>query len=544
MLNKQLRFTHLKPTLRWLSNDWVISFILFLFAFIIRIPYLYDVPRFIDEWREIGLAAEIARGQAWPLHNTSHDIGPFHNYVLAGLFTLFGFDVYIPRLYVAVTSAATVVVTFWLGRHWAGKITAVFAALMLATNSMHILITHMAWSNDTTPFFVGLAVLVSLKAMDQERRSLWALAGLVWAIALQTHPSVIAALLGVVFYFARRLGWGAFYRDARLRIGIAVLIAGYSNMIIHNFIKPLDSVLWVKRKGYALNQEWSIQGYFQNMLEMGSELIHSLASAFPDGKGWLHGISSFLMLFFMIGLLDGFRRIYRFRNGSFVVAIVIFSFLVIPILNDQYKFYIWTRYIAYLFPLCFVTVAIGFQGWIRYLADRDQTRQLSQQLRSGLAVAWVLLLILPLHHFYQYAESYIQSGADNSAEFLTVQTLQPKLTKDSIIVVDKQAKQAEAVSKMLRVKGFRSPLEGVDPNEVRGVQAVPSNLGEGIDATYYSRWKKTLALHKDQTWYVLSLENKDKLTSLFGITWAKGEVVRGGSGKQIYFIGRISSFEY
>ncbi|QRG70280.1 ArnT family glycosyltransferase [Brevibacillus choshinensis] len=540
MVNKQLRFTHLKPTLRWLSNDWVISFILFLFAFIIRIPYLYDVPRFIDEWREIGLAAQIARGQAWPLHNTSHDIGPFHNYVLAGLFTLFGFDVYIPRLYVTVTSAATVVVTFWLGRHWAGRITAVFAALLLATNSMHILITHMAWSNDTTPFFVGLAVLVSLKAMDQERRSLWALAGLAWAIALQTHPSVIAALLGVVFYFARQLGWGAFYRDARLRIGIAVLIVGYSNMIIHNFIKPLDSVLWVKRKGYALNQEWSIQGYFQNMLEMGSELIHSLASAFPDGKGWLHGISSFLMLFFIIGLLDGFRRLCRFRNGSFVVAIVISSFLVIPILNDQYKFYIWTRYIAYLFPLCFVTVAIGFQGWIRYLADRDQTRQ----LRSGLAVAWVLLLILPLHHFYQYAETYIQSGVDNSAEFFTVQTLQPRLTKDSIIVVDKQAKQAEAVSKMLRVKGFRSPLEGVDPNEVREVQAVPSNGGEGIDATYYSRWKKALALHKDHTWYVLSLENKDKLTSLFGITWTKGEVIRGGSGKQIYFVGRISSYEY
>lgn len=538
MVNKPLKPKGKRFLLRSLSNDWAISFFLFLFAFLIRIPYLYDVPRFIDEWREIGLSAQIARGEAWPLHNTSHDIGPFHNYVLAGLFKLFGFNVYIPRLYVAVISAATAVVTFWMARHWAERVTAVFAALLLATNSMHILITHMAWSNDTTPFFVGLAVLASLKAMDQERRSLWAWTGLAWAIALQTHPSVIAALLGVVFYFTRQFGWKAFYRDARFRTGIAVFIAGYSNMIIHNMIKPLDSVLWVKRKDYALNQEWSIQGYVQNMLEMGRELAHSLASAFPDGKGWMHGMSLTLMIFFIIGVMDGFRRLYRFRHGPFVLAIVISSFLVIPILNDQYKFYVWTRYIAYLFPLCFVSVAIGFQAWTTHWADRGR----SLQLRSVLAAAWAVILILPLHHFYEYAESYIQSGQDNSAEFLAVQTLQSKHTEQAIIAVDKQVKQAEAVSKMLRVKGFDSPLVGVDPNEVRGVQAIPSNFGNGIDATFYSRWKKALAQHKPETRYVLSLGNKDKLTRLFGITWAEGEVIRGESGKQTYFIGRIASY--
>ncbi len=542
MMNKQLRITQLK--FRWLSNDWTISFILFLLAFIIRIPYLYDVPRFIDEWREIGLSAQIGRGEAWPLHNTSHDIGPFHNYVLAGLFSLFGFNVYIPRLYVAVTSAATVVVTFWIARHWAGKITAIFAALLLATNSMHILVTHMAWSNDTTPFFVGLAVLVSLKAMDQERRLLWALTGLAWAIALQTHPSVVAALLGVMFYFTRQFGWRAFYRDTRFRMGIAVFIAGYSNMIVHNIIKPWDSVLWVKRKDYALNQEWSIQGYIHNLFEMGRELVYSLASAFPDGKGWLHGMSFFLLFFFIIGLIDGFRRLYRFRHGAFVLAIVISSFLVIPILNDQYKFYVWTRYIAYLFPLCFVSVALGFQAWSRYWADRSQTRQWSLPLRSVLTVVWAVIFILPLHHFYNYAESYIQSGQDNSAEFLAVQTLQSKHTKQTVIAVDKQVKQAEAVSKMLRVKGFRSPLVGVDPNEVLGVQAVPSNWGKGIDATFYSRWKKALAKHNPHTWYVLSLDNKDTLTTLFDIEWAEGEVIQGESGNQTYFIGRIASYEY
>lgn len=541
MFNKQLRFIPLQ--IHWLFNDWTISFFLFLFAFVIRIPYLYDVPRFIDEWREIELSVRIARGEIWPLHNTSHDIGPFHNYVLAGLFKLFGHNVYIPRLYVAVASAATVVVTFWIARHWAGRLTSMLAALLLATNSMHILVTHMAWSNDTTPLFVGLAVLVSLKAMNQEGHSLWALSGLAWAIALQTHPSVVAVLLGVIFYLGREYGWAAFWKEGRFRVSIAVFLAGYSNMIIHNIIKPWDSVLWVKRKEYALNQEWSGEGYIQNMLEMGSELVHSLASAFPDGEGGLHSISLFLMFFFIIGLIDGFRRLYRLRHGAFLLAMVISSFLVIPVLNDQYKFYIWTRYIAFLFPLCFVSVAIGFQAWIRNWAEHDWSERWGLQFKSVLAVGWGVILILPLHHFYSYAESYIQSGQDNSAEFLAIQALQAEPSEQTIIAVDKQAKQAEAVSKMLRVEGFKSPLVGVDPNEVREVQALPSNLDKGIDTTFYNKWKKALAQHKPQTLYVLSLDNKEKITDLFDITWTEGKVIQGESGQQVYFIGRIASYQ-
>jgi hypothetical protein len=42
---------------------------------------------------------------------------------------------------------------------------------------------------------------------------------------------------------------------------------------------------------------------------------------------------------------------------------------------------------------------------------------------------------------------------------------------------------------------------------------------------------------------VLSIENKYKLTTLFGITWADGKVIRGKSGKPIYFIGRIASYD-
>lgn len=527
---------------RLLISDWKISLILFLLAFMVRIPYLYDVPRFIDEWREIGLSAQIARGEAWPLHNTSHDIGPFHNYALAGLFSLFGYSVYLPRLYVVLLSAETVVLTYWIARHWTGRMTALIAASLLAVNSMHILVTHMAWSNDTTPFFVALAVLLSLKTLHTRKLLLWVVTGLAWALALQTHPSVSAALAGVLFYLFRHFGWRTLLRESRFRMAATAFLAGYSNMIVHNIIKPFDSFLWIKRKDYALNQELSIQGYLGNVFEMGRELIYSLSSAFPDGEGWLHSISFLMMVLFMGGLIAGFWRLFRFDHGALLLSILISSLLVIPFLNDQYMFYVWTRYIAYLFPLCFIAIAIGWEAWIRQWLHSGRLSQWNLKIGTVLASAWAVILILPLHHFYSYAESYIQSGRDNSAEFLAVQTIQSKHTGESVIAVDKQGKQAEAISKMLRVKGYTSPVVGMDPNEVREVQAIPGKWGKGIDFVFYTKWRKTLTESKPDTWYVLSLDTKRKITDLFNITWENGEIIKGKSGKEAYFIGRISSF--
>jgi 4-amino-4-deoxy-L-arabinose transferase-like glycosyltransferase len=522
------------------KSDIGISLILFLLALIVRIPYLYDVPRFIDEWREIALSVQIARGEAWPLHNTSHDIGPIHNFVLAGLFKVFGYSVYLPRLYVAILSAATVVVTYWITRHWFGRMTALIAGLLLATNSMHILVTHMAWSNVTTPFFVGLALLITLKAMGQVRRALWALTALTWAIALQTHPSVVAILLGVFFYFIRYFGWRAFYREPHFRIAIFVFIAGYSNMIVHNILKPFDSFLWVKRKDYALNQDFSIYGYISNIIEMANELVHSLSSTFPDGEGWLHWFSVSIMCLFIIAMIKGFYQLRAFHHGSLLVSIVISSLLVIPILNDQYEFYLWTRYITYLLPICLIAISIGFCSWLMNWKG-SQLKQWNFKSGAFLLVVASLILILPLYHLYIYAGNYIESGRDNSAEFFAVRTLLSINTAATLIAVDKQGKQAEALSKMLRLKGFTSTLVGIDPNEGAEAQAVPVSLEAKKESTFYRRWEKVFTRNPPTTWYVLSMDTKDKVTSLFEISWRDVQSIQGKGGKLTYFIGRIES---
>jgi len=107
----------------------------------------------------VQLAYQIYMGEVLPLTNVAQDIGALHNFILALLFKIFGPSIYLPRLYVAVTAAATVVLVYYLTRQLFGRRAGLIAAGLLMTNGMHILVTHMAWSNCTTPFFFILAVM-------------------------------------------------------------------------------------------------------------------------------------------------------------------------------------------------------------------------------------------------------------------------------------------------------------------------------------------------------------------------------------------------
>ena len=183
------------PGARYKLHPLLLILSLFMLALIVRLPWLWEVPRFIDELKEIELAYEIYRGQAYPLHNAAHDIGALHNYILAGIFSLLGSGIYWPRLYTALTSAATVVLVFFIGKRLYGKTTAWVAAFLLLGNGMHCLVTHMAWSNCTTSFFFCLALFTLLKAEDQQKPSLFILSFFLWGLTLQTHSSALIYLL-------------------------------------------------------------------------------------------------------------------------------------------------------------------------------------------------------------------------------------------------------------------------------------------------------------------------------------------------------------
>lgn len=508
------------------AREVSISLGLFAVALAIRLPFLYTVPHFIDEWREVSLASQIAKGEAWPLHNVAHDIGAFYNYVLAGLFIMFGQSLWVPRLFIAVIGSGTVVLTYWVARCWLDFKGSLLAAFMLAANSMYILTTHKAWSNDTTPFFIMLAVLLSLKAFDSQSRLKWGISGLAWAIALQTHSSVIISVWAVALYLVIRMGFRRVLKDPRVWTAVVCFSVGYSNMIIDNVIYPLDSILWIGYKDYALNTHWNPLFYAKNMSAMFLELIRSLASVFPRKTGILYEMS-FPILFIIVPLLlDGLRRLMKKPHGSLILYIGTFSFVFIPLVNHYFAFYISTRYIAYLFPFCYIAISFSMMRWLGKLQWNSFRKTL---FGKGMAYGSISLFLffLPIEHFYAYAGYYIETSQDNSAEYSVVKKIQTLNKQKEPIVVDQQSKQGEALQDMLRVKGYKSELAGLRPE---------AQFKEQV-------WIPVFRKFDDHAWYVLSEKHFKKLNTCYHMKWLYQFHVSNADNHPAYVVGKIKHLQ-
>lgn len=79
-------------------------------ALAMRWPYLLDWPAFTDETREVLLSLAVARGERWPWTGVNQYIGPWHVYLLAGIFWLGGVHPATGRLVAPLRDCARVVI--------------------------------------------------------------------------------------------------------------------------------------------------------------------------------------------------------------------------------------------------------------------------------------------------------------------------------------------------------------------------------------------------------------------------------------------------
>ncbi|MGE5406009.1 MAG: glycosyltransferase family 39 protein, partial [Candidatus Saccharibacteria bacterium] len=264
---------------RELIKDWVLGVVLFVTALALRIPYLWIIPRHIDELKEVKLAFDIFKGVSLPLHNAAWDIGAMHNYILSIIFWLFGPNINAPRLYVAVISALTVAVVYYLGKKMFGFWVGVLSAGLLLTNGMHIMVSHMAWANCTTPFFFVLSML-ALLAAERRRDGRWLIASaFLWALTLQTHSSVVIYIL-VAFIYATGPNFREAIGSIKWYYGAVVAFAvGYANMIYFNLIQePFGSLFFLAKKSYALETKPGLVSYFENANQMLIELLRTISA--------------------------------------------------------------------------------------------------------------------------------------------------------------------------------------------------------------------------------------------------------------------------
>ncbi|CFX26206.1 Nucleotide-diphospho-sugar transferases [Syntrophomonas zehnderi OL-4] len=408
---------------------------LFILALLVRIPWLWEIPRYIDELKEVQLAYQIYQGQVLPLHNTAHDIGALHNYILAGIFKLAGVSVYWPRLYVAITSALTVVLFYYIAKkmfgHWVGMV----AALLLLGNGMHILVTHMAWSNCTTPFFFCLAWLALGQAEEKKSGAWLILSGILWALTLQTHASAIIYVLAVSIYVLRpyfrcqtaiktRYYWAA----------VICFLTAYSNMIYYNIVSRGGSLAWLRYKGYALEKDPGLMSYLKNTQNMFIDLVRSVSSTYAHQDIPWHYLGYPWFTLALLLLLLGAYRAFKSKK-HLPLYILAASFLVLPWINARYSFFLSTRYIMPVILCALLMISLGLVHSCRQIYEFMGNKR---NLTIPAYAALLLLVVVQIIPFYSYCA---QKAGTNQSNRLALQVFQKAMElsdrRSTLVVLDK-----------------------------------------------------------------------------------------------------------
>jgi 4-amino-4-deoxy-L-arabinose transferase-like glycosyltransferase len=216
------------------ARAWELAVVtgLVLTAAAVRWPDYLHVPVFTDEAYDAVRSMLIAQGDLHTPVNSSPYIGSLHNYLTAALFTVFGPQVYVPRLLVLIVGCLTIAAAYLLGREWGGPIGGALTGALVATNPVHVLVnSHIAWSNSLTPLFTTLGVWQLSRAVRKLDGPALAWSAVLMAMAVLTHPAAVIVLPACALYVLWKAP--ALLRTRWLWISAVLFAVVYSPVVLY-----------------------------------------------------------------------------------------------------------------------------------------------------------------------------------------------------------------------------------------------------------------------------------------------------------------------
>lgn len=324
------------PTLRF--HPWLWAGVAAAAVVLLPLNLLSLQPLHQDEALYATWAQQIASGQDVWLSQTAIDKPPLYLYVLAGAMRLLGSGSTAARLPSLLASAATVLLTFWLGRRLYNPATGLLAAWLAALSPFTLMFAPTAF---TDPLLVAL-VLGSAVAAAHGRAG-WA--GFWLGLAIATKQQ------GVLFVpLAAGIGLIAGSRRAELlRFGLALAAVALAALGWDMARSQPAGFLAASSANYgglfadpaAFAERW--QGF--------ADLL-ALATASPLLNGiFLAG----LPLLLAVGGWQIIRRpVWRFAAVDWLLAGFALAFLL---LHALFSFQVWDRYLLGLIPLLALLLA-------------------------------------------------------------------------------------------------------------------------------------------------------------------------------------------
>lgn len=387
--------------------------VLFAFALAVRLPNFLTIPALTDEFKQVNWVLDVYEGRRLPLVGWDSYTGPLFTYLLAFLFRLFGTSIVLPRLFVLIVGALTILITYYFGKAVARGDWRVgaFAAVLYASNAHHILFnSHVAWANDITPFFTTLTMLSYIVATRQNRPGWLIGAGVLFGLAVQTHPSAVLMAPAFVIDFLLHRRSRAFLRSPFPYLAVAGALVAYSPGLYYNIRTGFDSLKTASASnvvetapspGQALNN-FIPQIALVGRVSLGSFDPASTAAFFADPL-----LPAYLLV--TLGAL-----IWMARTGE-IFPLILFSSVTIllALFNRTTAIPDSARYFQFLLPVIFATWGWAGIQLSRKFSERGNVWRWVSRAALGALVLWVCLGSLSaLATFYA---DMTASGRNNTA---------------------------------------------------------------------------------------------------------------------------------
>jgi hypothetical protein len=431
------------------AMDLVTGLALFVFALIVRWPYLVLVPPMTDETIQTHIALDIASGGNFPLTAADPYQGPLFHYLLAAVFSLLDKSIYLPRGFSATVGALTVVATYGLGRALGGRLVGLIAAGLMATSGTQVFVNgHMAIPNATTPLFTTLALLTWYVAGRDRQGPLLALSAFLWGLALQTHSSPLVMAPALLAWLLLGGGPGFWLKRPWLYLAANMALLGLGPLLLYNIQHPLSAVGAASQRLYFYSPATAWPEYRTRLALVTVELLQMVTGTYDIHLVFCEQIIRRLdFIVYTILLTLGFLVTLR-RDRGFTLSLVLSSLLIIAYFNKYYMDdSLATRYVAFLLPLCYSAMGLLLAGALRHLRSRRHdtgdaggpfAASRLYLLAAGLVCAGLVLFPLrPLAAYYRRAEA---EGMTNAPMLWIVEALDDVRAEGQPVHLDKEMK--------------------------------------------------------------------------------------------------------
>ena len=401
---------------------WAAGGAIALTATALRLSNIGMVPRFNDETDEVVWSAAIAAGQHFPLANILTYIGAGFNYVLAAALLVFGPDPVLARYVVMVMGLLTVGATFLLARELALSVTdrgrsvgdgeavavGLLAAGLLAVSPVHILVnSRVSYAHSMTPLVTTLGLWLLVRAARLQSGRYLAASGLVFGVALQSHPTVLGLVPGLAIFVLWRLRRLLLSRRGALAILLGGL--GCANLIVYNLVTDFSSIRegLAKSAAYTADRAEAADSYPVALsMEMGG-FARTLAGAIGDRRFDEVPLTDPAVLAW-IALAPIALLVTAQRGVPLPLLLVPPFLLILPIFNAKFEPLFNGRYFMPLVPAIFAAVGLLIVAAWRALDGVPAGRV----ARAALAVAVVLLLASPATGLREYEQAALAEGGN------------------------------------------------------------------------------------------------------------------------------------